>query len=196
VGGYFIGDSIAAGAATVICYVELVDSSSSDVVAVLDSFAISSTSQKYHDIRKPVVDLLSGNYYVRLRVIPDSMPTVGTAGYSKYPVNEIASWVDNPPMGKLRRIGVTTGSLARLTAQPNPSTGATELRFSVPKRDYVTVTVYDGMGREVARPVARGIMDAGRFAIDFDGTRLQPGSYLVELRTSDERVVEKLVVVR
>ena len=93
-------------------------------------------------------------------------------------------------------IGATTGAQARLTAYPNPSTGATELRFSVPHGDYVSVAVYDAMGREVARPVEHALMDAGRFAIDFDGTQLQAGSYLVELRTSGERVVEKLVVVR
>ena len=101
-----------------------------------------------------------------------------------------------PGLGKLRREGATTGARARLMAQPNPSTGATELRFSVPVNDYASVTVYDRLGREVARPVERQWMDAGRFAVELDASRLEPGTYLVELRTTSERVVEKLVVVR
>jgi hypothetical protein len=39
-------------------------------------------------------------------------------------------------------------------------------------------------------------MDAGRYAVELNGSTLQPGSYIVELKTSDERVVEKLVLVR
>jgi hypothetical protein len=197
VAGEFFGDSAIAGSASVGCYVELIDSTSGSVVAILDSFVVSNAQSLYHFWREPVVDLLTGTYYVRLRVEPYSMPETGiTAWSSRYPVDELSGWVKNPPLGKLRRVGVTTGSQARLTAQPNPSTGATQLRFSIPKRDFISVTVYDGMGREVAHPLVRGIMDAGRFAIDFDATTLQSGTYVIELRTSDERIVEKFVVVR
>jgi hypothetical protein len=39
-------------------------------------------------------------------------------------------------------------------------------------------------------------MDAGRFSLDFNGSHLPAGSYLIEMRTTRERVVEKFVVVQ
>jgi hypothetical protein len=197
VAGNFFGDSASAGPAQVDCHVELIDSASGDVVAVLDSFTVSNASAPYYLWHEPVVDLLSGTYYVRLRLTPTSLPVPElTAWSSRYPIDETSGWVENPPLGKLRRVGATAGSLARVTAYPNPSTGTMEIRFSMPDRDYVSVTIYDANGRDVALPLDRTIMDGGRYAIDFDGSALVSGTYLVEVRTSRERVVEKLVIVR
>ena len=39
-------------------------------------------------------------------------------------------------------------------------------------------------------------MEVGRYAVEFDGSQLQPGTYLVELMLGQQRVVEKMVVVR
>ncbi len=40
------------------------------------------------------------------------------------------------------------------------------------------------------------MMEPGRYAVAFDGSRLAPGVYLVELRAGKERVVEKMVIMQ
>jgi hypothetical protein len=39
-------------------------------------------------------------------------------------------------------------------------------------------------------------LEAGSYALEFDGAQLPAGTYMVELRTSRERRVEKMVLVR
>lgn len=81
-----------------------------------------------------------------------------------------------------------------MTAQPNPFTGETEVRFSIPMRDHVTVTVYDVSGRRIERLIDGELFEQGRYAVAFSGDGLPPGPYVIELRTSRERVVEKVMM--
>ena len=85
---------------------------------------------------------------------------------------------------------------ARIDAQPNPFTGTTELRFSIPTPGYATVRVFDPVGRMIAEVLPQQWMEVGRYAVEFDASQLQPGTYLVELMLGQQRVVEKMVVVR
>ena len=109
---------------------------------------------------------------------------------------ELSGLVDNGGLGKLRREGGTTTGQARISAQPNPFTGQTELRFSIPSAGNTTVRVFDPLGRPVADVVPEQWMEVGRYAVEFDGSQLQPGTYMVELMIGQQRVVQKLVVAR
>ncbi|MCB0711507.1 MAG: T9SS type A sorting domain-containing protein [Ignavibacteriae bacterium] len=40
------------------------------------------------------------------------------------------------------------------------------------------------------------MFEAGRYAVEFDGSTLKPGTYLVELKTLNGRVTEKIIVQR
>ncbi|MCC7437362.1 MAG: T9SS type A sorting domain-containing protein [Armatimonadetes bacterium] len=97
---------------------------------------------------------------------------------------------------KLRRESSTTTAQARITAQPNPFTGTTELRFSIPKPGQATVRVFDPVGRMVAEVLPQQWMEVGRYAVGFDASQLPPGTYMVELMVGQQRVVEKMVVAR
>ena len=48
----------------------------------------------------------------------------------------------------------------------------------------------------MAEVVPEQWMEVGRYAVEFDGSQLQPGTYMVELMIGQQRVVQKLVVVR
>src|SRR5207302_1160771 len=127
----------------VTCIAELVDAASGTVVAQLDSFVIARSSRWHHELKEPIVDLLSGNYFVRLRVDTASLSAMPSLSYSNYPVSEVFSWVDEDHLSKLTKLDGTSGAKARISAQPNPFGTTTEIRFSIPKRDYATVRVFD-----------------------------------------------------
>jgi len=99
-------------------------------------------------------------------------------------------------MAKLRRVSEQVEAGCRISAQPNPLGTTTELRFSVAEAGYTTIRIYDAVGRPVAEPLSRRWMEPGQFALEVDAGGLGSGTYLVELRSGGERVVEKLVVAR
>ncbi len=197
VSGLFQGDSLFSHGYELWFVTELRDASNNQVVAQLDSFAISAIDKAYARVVVDTLDLVSGSYYVQMRVAGDSLPMVAEAGHSVYPVIELFGMVEGGGgLAKLRREGTTTTAQARIDAQPNPFTGTTELRFSIPTPGYATVRVFDPVGRMIAEVLPQQWMEVGRYAVEFDASQLQPGTYLVELMLGQQRVVEKMVVVR
>jgi hypothetical protein len=67
-----------------------------------------------------------------------------------------------------------------LSAAPNPFTGSTTLRFTLPAAADVEVVVLDLLGRRVA-VATPGRLDAGPHALPFEAETLASGVYLVRL---------------
>jgi hypothetical protein len=177
---------------------ELVDSASElssggPISWTLDSFDITVTSGIHMNDVESNLDLLSGTYFVRLKIDTTGMRLDSLGSYSNYTVASLESDVDGE-LAKTRRL---TGSVSqgRITAQPNPVPGTTEIRFSVPKTCRVKMTIFDRAGNEVRRLVDGEMMDEGRYAVDLDATGLAPGSYLVEFRYGTRRALQKIVVI-
>jgi hypothetical protein len=63
---------------------------------------------------------------------------------------------------------------------PNPFNPATNIRFSLPARELVTLKVYDALGREVSTLV-NSVKDPGTYTVRFDGSRLASGVYFYRL---------------
>lgn len=195
--GRLFGDTTLARGMRVEFITELVDSATDNVVARLDSFAIAPGLDSHDVALEPVLDLLSGTYYVRMRIESVGVTVDAVSHAPRYPVEELASYVEEEPAGKVRWLnGRGAASQSRITAQPNPVPDATELRFSVPNDCRVTITVFDYAGQEVRRVLNGAMMQEGRYAIDMDATGLAPGSYLVEFRYGAKRAVEKIVVTK
>jgi hypothetical protein len=84
--------------------------------------------------------------------------------------------------------------------RPNPSGGAAEVRFSIPREAPVALRVYDVAGRLV-RTLTDGVLPAGSHAAQWDGTdeggrRVAPGVYLYRLETPGESASRKITRVR
>ncbi len=193
----FMGDSATAGPARISVITELVDSASGMVTHQLDSIALSAAADSHDVVINREYDLLSGTYYIRVRLDTASFVADTRPGRSRYPVAEYASMVESGPSAKFaRRLGPVTGNALRLSAQPNPMSDRTELRFSIHSDEAVTITVLDGSGREVARLLDGQRYDAGRYAVELDAGQLPSGTYLVRLRAGEGQVVDRVVVRR
>ena len=71
----------------------------------------------------------------------------------------------------------------------------TELEYDVPKSTPVRIAVYDLLGRQVATLVDR-TEKAGTHRVQFDGSGLASGVYLVRLVTDDAVHTQRISLVR
>jgi|SRR4030095_1627301 len=78
---------------------------------------------------------------------------------------------------------------------PNPFNPATKINFSIPKSDYVSLRVYDILGREVNVLVNENLA-VGEYEVDFDASKLSSGMYYYSLRSGDFVSVKKMVLVK
>ncbi len=73
---------------------------------------------------------------------------------------------------------------------PNPFNPTTTISYSLPKSDFVTLKIYDLLGKEVLALVNE-FQEAGTHSIDFDASKLSSGAYLYPLRSGEEFVETK-----
>ena len=107
--------------------------------------------------------------------------------------------VDAKPSGPL----AVGGPLAQLSlvVGPNPTAGAAEVAFTLPRETTVHLVVHDLAGRAVRTLVERGRMPAGLYSRTWDGRRddgapAPVGLYLLQLETSGGRLTRSIVRVR
>lgn len=78
---------------------------------------------------------------------------------------------------------------------PNPFNPVTMIKFALPKASYVTLRVYDMLGREVAELV-NGHKSAGQYIVDFDASSLTSGIYFYRLESNGFVDVKRMVVLK
>jgi len=81
------------------------------------------------------------------------------------------------------------------TPTPNPFSSATAIRFELPASSPTRIDVYDVSGRLVDT-LMDGMMTAGIHSVEFDGSGLVSGVYLVRLTSGSDCATAKVVLVR
>jgi hypothetical protein len=76
---------------------------------------------------------------------------------------------------------------------PNPSTGFTTIRYSVPVRTQVTLTLYDMQGRLV-RVLTQGVKEAGEHKLELDTRNLGKGMYFYKMNADGFSGSRRLIV--
>lgn len=78
---------------------------------------------------------------------------------------------------------------------PNPFNPSTTINFSIPKSEYVTLKVYDIMGKEVATLV-NSQMNMGSYGVDFNAANLSSGIYFYKLISGSFTEVKKMTLIK
>ncbi len=78
---------------------------------------------------------------------------------------------------------------------PNPFNPTTKIIFIVPETSFVTVRVFDTLGREVSTLVD-GIKAPGRYEVNFDGTGLASGVYTYMLTLGNYSQIKKMILLK
>ena len=103
----------------------------------------------------------------------------GTNGFGvwRIPLSQLITSVENTEEN-------LPGSYYLRQNYPNPFNPSTKIEYWVSKENFVTIKVYDVMGREVAALVGKK-EQAGRHSVKFNATNLSSGIYFYQIRVTD-----------
>ena len=78
---------------------------------------------------------------------------------------------------------------------PNPFNPSTTIRYGMPHKSAVQLTVFNTLGQQVATLV-QGEQEAGYHEVRFDGSGLSSGVYFYRLQAGDFVQTRKLLLIR
>ncbi len=78
---------------------------------------------------------------------------------------------------------------------PNPFNPSTTLKYQIPQNGFVTLKVYDILGKEVATLV-NVEKTSGRYEVYFNASSLASGVYLYRLNVNDYVNVKKMLLLK
>ena len=96
--------------------------------------------------------------------------------------------------------GILPDDYALLQNYPNPFNPKTTIEFDIPKAEFINLTIYDALGREVATLVNEELK-AGRYKIDWlvptgNATDYSSGIYYYQLKAGDCIETRKMVLIK
>lgn len=78
---------------------------------------------------------------------------------------------------------------------PNPFNPTTNISYSVSKPSYVSIILYDLLGREVSK-IVNEYKSTGNYTIVFDGSVLSSGIYFYQMKANDFIETKKMILLR
>jgi hypothetical protein len=78
---------------------------------------------------------------------------------------------------------------------PNPFNPTTVIKYQLPKDSYVTLKLYDILGREI-KVLVDGMTEAGSHEVSLDASQLASGMYMYKLKAGEFHAVKKLLLLR
>ena len=84
---------------------------------------------------------------------------------------------------------------ALLQNYPNPFNPSTKISYSIPKSCFVTLTVYDILGKKIQTLVSE-FQNANIYSVNFDASKLSSGIYFYKLQAGDGFVETKKMTLK
>ncbi len=78
---------------------------------------------------------------------------------------------------------------------PNPFNGTTQIRFSLSKAGFTTITLYDLLGKKITQ-IANNEFPAGENAVSFNASSIASGAYYYSIQSGEFTATKKLVLMK
>jgi hypothetical protein len=105
-------------------------------------------------------------------------------------------WYENPFLDGIKRLQeIVPAGWSLLQNYPNPFNPTTNIEFSIPKSEFVTLKVYNTLGEEVATLVSDRLT-VGSYSYEWDASNLASGVYLYRLQAGEYVETKKMILVR
>ncbi|MCF8243287.1 MAG: FG-GAP-like repeat-containing protein [Melioribacteraceae bacterium] len=104
-------------------------------------------------------------------------------------------FVDTLTTGVVTEHGDIPTKYAVYQNYPNPFNPSTNISFDIPRQSFVSLKIYDAIGREVAALINRE-MNAGRYNVNFDASKLSSGIYFYRIESEGFIKTNKMLLVK
>ena len=78
---------------------------------------------------------------------------------------------------------------------PNPFNPSTKISFEIPKQEFVSLKIYDLLGREI-KTLVNEVKSPGSYTVDFNASDLSSGIYFYKLQTKDFVSVKRMMLIK
>ncbi|RPI72900.1 MAG: T9SS C-terminal target domain-containing protein [Ignavibacteriales bacterium] len=78
---------------------------------------------------------------------------------------------------------------------PNPFNPSTKIVYSIPQKSFVTIKVFDPIGKEISQLVYEE-KECGRYEVDFDAPELSSGVYFYRIEAGNFIETKKMILLR
>jgi hypothetical protein len=78
---------------------------------------------------------------------------------------------------------------------PNPFNSVTSIQYAIANKQFVTLKVYDILGKEIATLVNEN-KEAGNYSVDFNAAELPSGVYIYQLSTAGFTQIKKMILTK
>lgn len=102
---------------------------------------------------------------------------------------------DTTVSGVEKNLNITPSEYKLFQNYPNPFNPTTIIKYSIPKRSYVSLNVYDLLGRKV-QTLVDGEKLAGEYTVNFSAKNLASGVYIYALRSGGYSFSKKLILLK
>jgi hypothetical protein len=171
----------------------LVDDATGEVIAPLDNVVFEEGNIfQYANIRYQLETTGLGNRRVRMKL------AAANNFEAEYSLNE--SYTDeSETLGKalIKKKKAIAPMTEYAVAQnfPNPFNPATTINYQIPQTGFVTLKIYDILGKEITTLVNEQ-KNQGRYSVNFDASKLASGVYIYQLRVNDYVSSKKMLLLK
>jgi hypothetical protein len=103
-------------------------------------------------------------------------------------------------------ISIVTGNNTHINSQvpneyrleqnyPNPFNPVTKISFDIPKTGFVSIKVFDVLGKEI-KTLVNEVKNPGSYTVDFDGISLASGTYFYRLESNGFVSTKKMIFIK
>lgn len=78
---------------------------------------------------------------------------------------------------------------------PNPFNPVTNIKFGIPQKSFVKITIYNSMGREI-ETLQNGFLSAGNYTISWNAERLSSGVYFYGIKADGFNELKKMILIK
>lgn len=139
-----------------------------------------------NDVRKDLPETPNGSYTVRIDATDGQSITAVDA--EPFSIRDVSSGISGGG-------DATPVEFHLYQNSPNPFNPSTTIRYGLPSRSHVTLTVFNGLGQQVATLVQEE-QEARYHEVKFDARNLASGVYFYRLQAGDVVQTKKLVLVK
>jgi hypothetical protein len=81
------------------------------------------------------------------------------------------------------------------TNYPNPFNPVTRISFDIPKQGFVSLKIFDVLGREV-KTLVNEVKGPGNYMVDFNGSELSSGVYFYRLQSAEFTDTKRMLMIK